>query len=144
MCAGQSRELFDKIRGNSIKAADKLRLGLLYVLRYETQVDVSALKRELVDGGVPAAKVELVDALLKHGGKMKRAPGLYGDGSFMSRMAKNLQTGIAGVENVSDLGRGSRITIRRPRLEANLPFHFGSVRCTRSMSPCLSTLWTVR
>mmetsp|Transcript_40698 Transcript_40698/g.91494 ORF Transcript_40698/g.91494 Transcript_40698/m.91494 type:complete len:554 (-) Transcript_40698:218-1879(-) len=96
----QSRELFDKIRGNSIKAADKLRLGLLYVLRYETQVDVSALKRELVDGGVPAAKVELVDALLKHGGKMKRAPGLYGDGSFMSRMAKNLQTGIAGVENV--------------------------------------------
>ena len=98
--SAQHRELLAKVRGSSTKAADKLRLGLLYALRYEGTADLETLKRELIDGGVPHAKADLVDALLLRCGKAKRAPGLYGDGSFMSRMAKNLHTGISGVENV--------------------------------------------
>ena len=52
--------------------ADKLRLGLLYALRYEDSADLTALKRELVDGGVPQAKVQLVDIILQHAGKVTR------------------------------------------------------------------------
>eukprot|EP00613_Pedinella_sp_CCMP2098_P029096 CAMPEP_0171737524 /NCGR_PEP_ID=MMETSP0991-20121206/32980_1 /TAXON_ID=483369 /ORGANISM="non described non described, Strain CCMP2098" /LENGTH=556 /DNA_ID=CAMNT_0012334549 /DNA_START=17 /DNA_END=1687 /DNA_ORIENTATION=- len=96
----QHRELLDKIRGSEIKSADKLRLGLLYALRYEGTADMEALKQELLNGGVPQQKTALVDLILHHCGKAKRAPGLFGDGSFMSRMAKNLHTGLAGVENV--------------------------------------------
>ena len=126
--SSQQRELMEKIRGTEFKAADKLRLALLYALRYEDTADISSLKRELLDAGVSQQKVQLIDAILRHGGKVrvrkyfrrhtcgaaahrsvllnlllpqnKRAPGLYGDRSFMSRMAKNLHTGLTGVENV--------------------------------------------
>jgi len=94
------RELLGVIRGSSIKATDKLRLALLYALRYEDVANLIALKRELVDGGVKQEKAELVDLLLRAAGKARRTPGLYGDGSLISRMAKNLQTGLTGVENV--------------------------------------------
>jgi len=101
--AGQYRELLDKLRGMETKAADKLRLALLYALRYEGgQCNLDKLKRELVDAGLPQHKIDLLDLLLRHGGKARRAPGLYGDGSIMSRMAKNLKTGLSGVENVRD------------------------------------------
>jgi vacuolar protein sorting-associated protein 45 len=98
--SAQHRKLIATIRGGQIKAADKLRLGLLYALRYEGQADVQTLKRELIDGGVTEEKVNLIDLMLAKAGKAVRAPGLFGDGSFMSKMAKNISTGLAGVENV--------------------------------------------
>jgi vacuolar protein sorting-associated protein 45 len=97
----QHRKLLATIRGGHIKAADKLRLALLYVLRYEDNANISALKRELIDGGVAEEKVRMIDIVLEKCGKAKRAPGLYGDGNFMSRMSKNLSTSLAGVENVN-------------------------------------------
>ena len=120
----QQRDLLDKIRGSTVKSADKLRLAILYALRYEGTADLDALKRELINGGVSQQKTSLIDLILEHCGKVlalsyinkfvfelnfecvgwnfqaKRAPGLFGDGSFISRMAKNLHTGLAGVENV--------------------------------------------
>lgn len=106
------------IRSPEIKPGEKLRLALLYVLRYEEVANLDNLKRELLDGGVPQAQTQLIDLILQHGGKVfvhllflicfvallclqaRRAPGLYGDGGFMSKMAKNLKSGLAGVENV--------------------------------------------
>uniref|UniRef100_A0A7S2AKP4 Uncharacterized protein n=2 Tax=Octactis speculum TaxID=3111310 RepID=A0A7S2AKP4_9STRA len=58
------------------------------------------MKQDLIDSGVSPTQVELIDMVLKFGGKRRRSPGLYGDRSFMSRMAKNLSTGLSGVENV--------------------------------------------
>ena len=60
----QQRELMEKIRGTEFKAADKLRLALLYALRYEDTADISSLKRELLDAGVSQQKVQLIDAIL--------------------------------------------------------------------------------
>jgi hypothetical protein len=105
--AAQHRELLDKVRGVETKAADKLRLALLYALRYEGGLcNLEKLKRELIDAGLLQHKVDLLDLILRHGGKARRAPGLYGDGSIISRMAKNLKTGLTGVENVSVLCGG--------------------------------------
>lgn len=98
--SSQLRELQGRIRAPHIKSADKVRLTLLYALRYEDTANVAQLKRELLDGGVSQQKLELLDTVLQFAGKARRSPGLYGDRSFMSRMAKNLQTGLAGVENV--------------------------------------------
>lgn len=98
--SSQFKELMSSIRAEHIKSADKLRLAILYALRYEEMANVAQLKRELIDGGVPQHKVDIMDVVLQYAGKAQRAPGLYGDRSFMSRMAKNLQTGLNGVENV--------------------------------------------
>jgi vacuolar protein sorting-associated protein 45 len=120
-CA-QLRELMVKIRGSTTKVADKLRLAILYILRYEEQANISQIKQELVDGGVAQDKVLLIDQLIRFAGKVlaslesgspcslvvqlclhrqeKRTPGLYGGRTFIARMAKNLQSGLAGVENV--------------------------------------------
>lgn len=104
----QHRKLLSTIRGSSIKSADKLRLALLYVLRYEDNANIPALKQELIDGGVNEEKVKLIDLILLKAGKAKRAPGLYGDGNFMSRMSKNLSTSLAGVENVREKQRETK------------------------------------
>ena len=68
--SSQHRELMEKIRGAEFKAADKLRLALLYALRYEDSADIVSLKRELVDAGVSQQKVQLVDLILRYGGKV--------------------------------------------------------------------------
>lgn len=68
--SSQHRELMEKVRGAEYKAADKLRLALLYALRYEDTADISSLKRELLDAGVSQQKVQLIDLILRHGGKV--------------------------------------------------------------------------
>ena len=68
--SSQHRELMEKIRGAEFKAADKLRLALLYALRYEDSADIASWKRELVDAGISQQKVQLVDLMLRYGGKV--------------------------------------------------------------------------
>lgn len=66
----QQRDLLDKIRGSTVKSADKLRLAILYALRYEGTADLDALKRELINGGVSQQKTSLIDLILEHCGKV--------------------------------------------------------------------------
>lgn len=66
----QYRELSDMLKAPEISAVDKLRLGLLYALRYETSSDLVALKNMMVAGGVPRAQVDLVDKMLLYAGQV--------------------------------------------------------------------------
>lgn len=56
-----------------ISTVDKLRLGLLYVLRYETSANLPQLKETMVEGGVPRAQVELLEKLLQYAGEVSSA-----------------------------------------------------------------------
>lgn len=58
------------LRGTTVKTPDKVRLALLYVLRYEGIANVEQLKFELVGGGVPQDKADLVDLIIAHAGKV--------------------------------------------------------------------------
>lgn len=51
-----------------IKAPDKLRLAMLYALRYEDAGNLRAVKSRLLDSGLTPEKVDLVDALLQYAG----------------------------------------------------------------------------
>lgn len=51
-----------------IKAPDKLRLAMLYTLRYEDTGNVRAVKSRLLDSGLAPEKVDLLDALLQYSG----------------------------------------------------------------------------
>ena len=109
--AGHLRELMNKLDSRTVKIPDKLRLGMLYALRYEkpsasaTQGGVPsaipAVKEAMKRGGVPHDGVALVDAILKYAGSDVRGPGLYGSNQDMtSKLMKSFMTSVQGVSNV--------------------------------------------
>jgi len=97
----QLRELNEMLASPEISTVDKLRLGLLYALRFETSADLPLLKERMIEGGVPRVQVTLLDKMLQYAGQAQRPPGLYGERKgFLGRIKKNLKVGLAGVENV--------------------------------------------
>jgi len=96
------RELVEKLSSPTVKVPDKLRLGLLYALRYEGSGNIEMIKNHMLRGGVPSDSVELVDIILRYGGSKARGPGLYGQGTgdVLSKMTKSFMTSVQGVSNV--------------------------------------------
>jgi len=58
------RELIEKLTSSNVKVPDKLRLGLLYALRYEETGNVKMIKSHMTRGGVPPDMVDFVDIML--------------------------------------------------------------------------------
>jgi vacuolar protein sorting-associated protein 45 len=102
--AGHLRQLMSKLQSSSIKIPDKLRLGMLYALRYETAAPnnaIGAVKEAMKRGGVPPSNIALVDAILKYAGANVRGPGLYGTHKdTASKLMKSFMTSVQGVSNV--------------------------------------------
>mmetsp|Transcript_32140 Transcript_32140/g.94608 ORF Transcript_32140/g.94608 Transcript_32140/m.94608 type:complete len:592 (+) Transcript_32140:278-2053(+) len=96
------KELMEKLGSSSVKIPDKLRLGMLYALRYEDSGDVNLVKTAMARGGVSEDMIELVDTILRYGGSKARGPGLYGERSkdLMTKMTKSILTSVQGVSNV--------------------------------------------
>jgi len=92
----------DKLGSMHIKIPDKLRLGLLFALRYEHSGNMHRVKSEMRKGGVPDEMIDLMDTILKYSGSRVRGPGLYGVGAkdIMSKMTKSFMTSVQGVQNV--------------------------------------------
>ncbi|KAJ1455209.1 Sec1-like protein [Pelagophyceae sp. CCMP2097] len=99
--AAQWRQLQEKLKSPQVKTPDKVRLALLYALRYEASPNVDRIRAMLDEARVAPEKIALVEAVQKYGGKASRGPGLFGSGrSLMSKMSKSLKTSLEGVENV--------------------------------------------
>ena len=94
------RELMEKLANPSIKSPDKVRLGLLYALRYEHVGNLSIMKGHMARGGVTPEKIGLIDTMLRYAGSASRSPGLYGKRDTFSKFAKNVMTSVQGVSNV--------------------------------------------
>lgn len=91
-------ELFDKINSPQVQKADKLRLALLYVIKYEQYDELASIKSALLDNGVE--RVSLLDAMLQYAGESRRAPGLFSQGGFLGKIGKTISSTVNGVENV--------------------------------------------
>ena len=102
--AGHLKELMVKLDSPTVKIPDKLRLGMLYALRYETATPnnaIPAVKEAMKRGGVPPDNVALVDAILRYAGSRARGPGLYGTNKDVtSKLMKSFMTSVQGVSNV--------------------------------------------
>lgn len=107
--AGHLKELMSKLESQTVKIPDKLRLGMLYALRYEkpsaaqgsVPSAIPAVKEAMKRGGVPPDGVALVDAILKYAGSDVRGPGLYGSNQdITSKFMKSFMTSVQGVSNV--------------------------------------------
>jgi vacuolar protein sorting-associated protein 45 len=94
------RELFEKFASPSIQSADKLRLALLYIIRYESYNESAELKNALMDLGVKPNDVALLDAMVQYAGEARRAPGLFSTGSLIAKIGKTFTTSLTGIENV--------------------------------------------
>jgi len=102
--AGHLKELMTKLDSATVKIPDKLRLGMLYALRYENATPnnaIPAVKEAMKRGGVSADNVMLVDAILRYAGSRARGPGLYGTNKDVtSKLMKSFMTSVQGVSNV--------------------------------------------
>jgi vacuolar protein sorting-associated protein 45 len=101
------RELMQKLESPAVKVPDKLRLGLLYALRYETTGNLHMVQSAMSKNGVPAEMVQFITLLLRYGGQKSRGPGLYSGGilsgessNMLSKMTKSFMTSVQGIDNV--------------------------------------------
>jgi vacuolar protein sorting-associated protein 45 len=93
------RELFEKLSSPLIQPADKLRLALLHILKYESYNEIGQIKAKLNEQGISSSKSALIDAALEYAGETKRAPGLFSSGGLMSRLEQTFST-VKGIDNV--------------------------------------------
>lgn len=89
------------LSSNKIGNDAKLRLAILYALRYQkwsgNQID--AVVRQLVHVGVPESQVVLIYVLLNFAGAEQRQDDLFANENLFSR-GKSALKGLKGVENV--------------------------------------------
>ncbi|KAH8078790.1 hypothetical protein JL720_9538 [Aureococcus anophagefferens] len=101
--SAQWREVLAKLNDAAVKAPDKLRLAMLYALRYESAQasTTDRLKLSLEENRVNPDKVALLDALLAYGGKRARGPGLFDSNkSLLAKFSKQVKSSLEGIENV--------------------------------------------
>jgi vacuolar protein sorting-associated protein 45 len=69
----------------TINKLEKLRLVMLYSLRYENDDRVETLKGYLKDSLISTDMIELVDVLLAYAGKKVRKTDLFSNRSFFAK-----------------------------------------------------------
>ena len=94
------QELTTRIRNPKVKNADKLRLALLYLIRYESYNEIREIKTMLADRGLNNQQLSLLDAVLAYAGEAKRSSGLFSSGSIMAKLGKTFSNAVRGAENV--------------------------------------------
>ena len=135
------KELMQKLESPNVMIPDKLRLGLLYALRYETSGNINMVQQAMKKGGVPPDMVIFVSFMLRYGGRKSRGPGLYDDGNnIMSNLTKSFMSSVQGVQNVYAqhvpllMDTIQAITKGKLRSETH-PFVPGSVKTVSGLSP---------
>jgi vacuolar protein sorting-associated protein 45 len=83
--SGHRKELMDKISDPSVQRADKLRLALLYIIRYESYDETAQIRRALIDNGVSGQDSSLVEQMLNYAGETRRAQGLFSAGGLIAK-----------------------------------------------------------
>ncbi|KAL0587459.1 hypothetical protein ABG067_003078 [Albugo candida] len=95
------REVVAKLKHSHIKPQNKLRLAILYALRYETNssVQIKVVKDLLASSGLSPRSIKLIDSFLKYGGANVRSGDLFGDRG-LKKFMRAMTQGLQGVPNV--------------------------------------------
>jgi hypothetical protein len=94
------RSVVEMIRGTSITNMQRLRLVLLYALRYERDSSVDRLKEHLRSQGIGEEQVGLVDQLLRYAGSHARSGDLFQNKSLMANFTRAVTNHLKNVDNV--------------------------------------------
>ena len=71
------KEVEENINNPELSKMEKLRLALLFSIRYENDERVSKVKDLLRRQGLMENQVKIIDCLLEYGGKAKRTSDLF-------------------------------------------------------------------
>ena len=95
------QELIIKIKNPKVKIADKLRLAIIFLLRYESFNEINEIKSLLQEKGVSSAQLPLLNLMLTYAGDARRTPGLFsaGNNSLISKIGKSFSS-VGGAQNV--------------------------------------------
>jgi vacuolar protein sorting-associated protein 45 len=96
--SGHKQELMQKILMPSVEKPDKLRLALLYLIKYEQYQELPEIRSALASAGVE--RLHLLDMMLQYSGEAKRASGLFSQGGLFHSFNKSILSSVRGVENV--------------------------------------------
>jgi vacuolar protein sorting-associated protein 45 len=94
------RSVLDCLR-KPLRSIDRLRLALLYMLRYETNAKGAEQIRTVLAEN--AEEVDLLDKIIQYAGADARTGDLFGKKSVLANMKttlKDMKRGVKGVENV--------------------------------------------
>lgn len=94
------RAVCDMLRGEKVTPFQRLRLVLLYALKYEGDPSIQQLKKQLLSCAIGEDKVALVDQLLRYAGQHVRSVDLFQNKTLMSYAKATITRQIQGVENV--------------------------------------------
>eukprot|EP00928_Gymnodinium_smaydae_P023726 TRINITY_DN19465_c0_g3_i1.p1 TRINITY_DN19465_c0_g3~~TRINITY_DN19465_c0_g3_i1.p1 ORF type:complete len:566 (+),score=123.06 TRINITY_DN19465_c0_g3_i1:79-1776(+) len=94
------KQVTDLLRGTSVTNMERLRLVLLYALRYEHSASIEQLKDVLRSKGIAEQQVALVDQVLRYAGSHARSGDLFGNKSFLAQARSKVANSFKGVENV--------------------------------------------
>ena len=152
--ASHVEKLKDKIKDPKLHPEDKLRLALLYTLRYETHGGnrIPEIKQLLRANRVTEDRVKLLDAIINYAGTSKRNQMNYGSGADLFSGFVTMVKGVAqqsGVENVltqhkpmlakilEEARTGKLAEAKYPSVNASLSSTFGGPSATPggSMAP---------
>merc|ERR1711937_123099 len=93
----------EQLRSNKITNMERLRLVLLFALRYEGAYsggEMKGLLRLLGEKGIGEEQCALVDKLLRYGGANVRSGDLFQNKSFFAQAKSAVTSSFRGVENV--------------------------------------------
>lgn len=95
------RAVADMIRDNKITNMERLRLVLLFALRYEQERrNIAELKDMLLKKGIGPDQTDLVDQMLQYAGSHARNGDLFQNKSFLQMAKNSVISSFKGVENV--------------------------------------------
>eukprot|EP00747_Dinoflagellata_sp_TGD_P208187 gnl/TRDRNA2_/TRDRNA2_81695_c1_seq1.p1 gnl/TRDRNA2_/TRDRNA2_81695_c1~~gnl/TRDRNA2_/TRDRNA2_81695_c1_seq1.p1 ORF type:complete len:580 (-),score=130.18 gnl/TRDRNA2_/TRDRNA2_81695_c1_seq1:154-1893(-) len=121
------RAVTEMLRGQSITNMQRLRLVLLYALRYEHDGSISQLKDLLRSKGISEDHIGLLDQLLRYAGSHVRGGDLFQNKTFLAQAKSTITKGFKGVDNVytqhkTQLGSVANSLLQGKLKEASYPF----------------------
>jgi len=94
------KSLQEILRGTQITNMERLRMVLLYALRYEHSNSNLQLKEDLRKNGVGEEQIALVDQVLRYAGSHVRTGDLFQNKSLLAQARSTITRGLRDVENV--------------------------------------------
>lgn len=94
------KSLLEMLQGDQITNYERLRLVLLYALRYEHTQSNMQLKEELRAKRIGEDQIGLVDQIIRYAGSHVRTGDLFQNKSFLAQAKSTITRGLKDVENV--------------------------------------------
>lgn len=95
-------QIMDIIKKPNVTGSDKLRLVMLYSLRYEATNDggLPMMKDALHRAGLGSDAIHLITSVKEYAGASKRSGDVFSNKTFFARASTSMKRGLGGVENV--------------------------------------------